>query len=372
MNPSRECGTANALNIQPKEGNRVFKTLGRVFLLAFHIILFCVPNAGTCATDGAANVSLEETMEALIRQLGHPKSIVRQEAVRRIRLHGEQAVPFLKAELKNPDGEIRLRAKDLLDDIVPDPKTEAIKNLTEMGIEIASRGNGEVYSINASNQKLRDTDVAKIALFDSVENIYLERTRITNDGLRNLQDLRSVRTLILASTRINDDGMEIVASFPRLQMLSLARTRVTDEGLSHLENSHALERLYLGGSRVNGSGLGALKALPRLRWLSFQGSNVDDQLLDHVVELPNLQVLTLDHTQISDKSITKLTKLKRLSQVSVTNTQVSDAAIEDLGKIKTLRTLNLHGSKVTQAGYARLKKLLPKCRISGINLSKKP
>ena len=59
--------------------------------------------------------------------------------------------------------------------------------------------------------------------------------------------------------------MADLAKSPRLNSLSLERTRITDAGLAELKNLRSLRELWLDGASVTNTGVDELKkALPGL------------------------------------------------------------------------------------------------------------
>ena len=57
--------------------------------------------------------------------------------------------------------------------------------------------------------------------------------------------------------------------------------------------------------------------------------------------------------------------LKGLTKLSLTLTKTTDEGLKEVAKLKKLRSLFLYNTQVTDAGVAELKKVLPKCKISG-------
>ena len=87
-----------------------------------------------------------------------------------------------------------------------------------------------------------DFTLAEIAKHTSIERLYLDGTRITDNGLRELAPLSN------------------------LQELSLNNTSITDVGLAHLAVLKALKSLDLHGTKVTPSGIAELiKAIPALK-----------------------------------------------------------------------------------------------------------
>jgi len=93
--------------------------------------------------------------------------------------------------------------------------------------------------------------------------ISLLNSRITDDGLGQLEELAGLKTLDLGGTKITNAGLAHLSSLANLETLSLHSTLVTDAGLLHLKGLSRLETLWCGRTRVTDEGIAELKrALP--------------------------------------------------------------------------------------------------------------
>ena len=122
--------------------------------------------------------------------------------------------------------------------------------------------------------------------------------------------------------------------------------------------------LNMTGAPVADADLDALRGLKGLQWLALSGTQVTDAGLDALRGLKGLQWLALSGTQVTDAGLDALRELKELRTLWLGGTPVTDAGLDALRELKGLQQLDLSGTQVTDAGRARLKKALPKCRIS--------
>ena len=81
----------------------------------------------------------------------------------------------------------------------------------------------------------------------TLKTLDLSGTKITDEGLEQLESLSSLEELKLDNTSIGDTGMEYVAKIPNLKRLFIGDTKVSDAGLKQLESSGTLEFLSLEG-----------------------------------------------------------------------------------------------------------------------------
>ena len=106
-----------------------------------------------------------------------------------------------------------------------------------------------------------------------------------------LTKLESLEELYVAGSNLSDDGLRSMASLKQLRVLDLSRTRVTNRGLEHLANLSQLEVLMLGNTDVVDDGIAHLRGLSRLRELRLEHTLVTDAGLQHLMELTQLERL---------------------------------------------------------------------------------
>ena len=76
--------------------------------------------------------------------------------------------------------------------------------------------------------------MAPVAGYKKLLGLWLNGTRVGNDGLASIRDLSLIVTLNIRDTRIGDAGLAHVAGLARIHSLYLLNTAVTDAGLIHL------------------------------------------------------------------------------------------------------------------------------------------
>lgn len=160
-----------------------------------------------------------------------------------------------------------------------------------------------------------ETLPSDLKLLSALEQLYLHSPAFTDEGLKQLNGLRTLKTLELRGTSITDDGLKSLDGLPSLRILDLNDTKIGD------------------------SGIASLTRFDQLRWISLEGTQVTDDGLAPLRELPFLRRLDLARTQITDKGL------------------------ENLVEIKTLEMLNLSPNQVTVEGLARLKTAQPNCAV---------
>lgn len=83
----------------------------------------------------------------------------------------------------------------------------------------------------------------------------LGRTTVTNEGLKIIAQLSSLRQLHLGYTSVNDDGLKQLASLAQLRYLNLVGTPITDKGLAHLVALKKLQKIFLYQTQVTAGGI---------------------------------------------------------------------------------------------------------------------
>jgi len=87
--------------------------------------------------------------------------------------------------------------------------------------------------------------------------------RVTDDGIKHLENLPLLRRLDLDATGVTDDSLEHLEGLTELRELDLNFTSATDAGLKHLVGMAHLARLHLAKTRVTEAGVKKLEqALP--------------------------------------------------------------------------------------------------------------
>ena len=208
-----------------------------------------------------------------------------------------------------------------------------------------------------------DSDLARVARLPMLENLILDKTRVTDGGLGHLAGLTRLEELDLGDTRIDGSGLAHLKGLKNLLALDLRRTPLDGENLVHLRPLAALRHLYLQETPVADAGLVHLAALSGLTELSLHHTRVTDAGLASLKALVNLRQLDLDGTNITDAGLIHLTGLKTLEVLDLRGTLVTADGIARLGALGSLRHVYLFDTAVTDAGIAALQRSLPKAKL---------
>jgi internalin A len=224
-------------------------------------------------------------------------------------------------------------------------------------------------------------NLAVIESFDHLEAFFIGDSSKIGDGLAHLRRLRRLGRIQLTGPGITDDRLAELASLPGLKSILLQRTAVSDAGLRHFSGLSELESLMIHDAQgVTDAGLIPLARLPRLRSLylrqaplvtdlafanlreklpdleslSLNGTGITDAGLEHLKEMPHLKHLELHGTNVTDVGLANLAALGGLEGLFLGSTGLTDSGLETVRTLGKLRTLFLNNTKVTDAGLARL------------------
>jgi len=157
-----------------------------------------------------------------------------------------------------------------------------------------SRDWDEIIALLAANApaqlgamgQMTDEILADVAQVDGIVGLRLNGSRgVTDEGLRHLAGMTTLKRLDINGTSITDRGLEVLRHLPALENLSLSGTAVTDAGARELAHCHSLARLDLGWTRT---GDGAIRALAGKRALTHltTGVAVTDAGIPLLHEIP--------------------------------------------------------------------------------------
>jgi internalin A len=243
-------------------------------------------------------------------------------------------------------------------------------------------------SLAVSECPLTDVACPPIGRTGSLEEVRLIRTKVTDDGLRQLAGLAAMETLGLEGTQVtgagfagpgwaklreieapnaalSDAGLEAVGKLPALAVLRVDSCNVTDAGLHHLRNTKTLAELSLAGTKVTDRGLASLKGLDKLRALDVSKTAVQGSAL---AELPAaaMRKLVLDSTRFDDTGAKHLARFTGLTTLSASDCPVTDAGLIGLKELKKLTKVNLSGTKAAD-GVAKLLGTLPELEVATLD-----
>jgi Leucine-rich repeat (LRR) protein len=124
-------------------------------------------------------------------------------------------------------------------------------------------------SVTFTATAITDKTLAEVANLGDLVGLDLDRTRITDKGLKSLRKSK-LTSLDLRNTAITDIGLLELKNMSSLQSFFLEGTKITDVGLQNLSDLRQLKLLGVDKTDVTESGKKGLNALlPKLRYYHF-------------------------------------------------------------------------------------------------------
>ncbi|MEK6249609.1 MAG: hypothetical protein N2C12_15610, partial [Planctomycetales bacterium] len=199
---------------------------------------------------------------------------------------------------------------------------------------------------------LLNSDWSATAAIEALQSIGGKLVQDEKDPKRPVKEI----DLAFLQSRLTDDQLAAVAGFTDTRHLSLERTVVSDAGMKHLRLLKNLESLNLNLTRVTGKGLANIEGVSKLRLLELSGPRITDHSLKHLPRLPSLEELRLRNTSVTDRGLKSIAQFSGLNRLDLEGTQVTGSGLDDLSHLD-LESLNLGHSQITMAGLESIRKL---------------
>jgi hypothetical protein len=119
---------------------------------------------------------------------------------------------------------------------------------------------GQPIGVQIQSTPATDDDARLLADLPTVTDVWLSRTKVTDQGLARLSACRNLKFLMLDETAITDAGAAHLGELTKLESLSLSGTKVTDAGLPHLARLKNLKELWLRQTPITDAGYVQLQA----------------------------------------------------------------------------------------------------------------
>ncbi|WP_131794312.1 hypothetical protein [Fluoribacter gormanii] len=200
---------------------------------------------------------------------------------------------------------------------------------------------------------LSDQEISEQCLYELVEainaNNYLKRIKldccmIDDDKVKILSRLDSIEVLSLRANKISDNGMRLLAAMPSLKKLDLS------------SNNNLYDK------RITAKGLNIFVRNSTLEQLTLSDNELDDECAKTLAR-NNLRRLILSKNQISHKGVTYLAAHRKLKFLDISTNKIGDSGASTLiNENLRIRVLILNNNKlgikaITKMKTEQLKKL---------------
>jgi Leucine Rich Repeat (LRR) protein len=117
-------------------------------------------------------------------------------------------------------------------------------------------------------------------------------------------DLRRIWGVSFEGSRIQDAELQLLRSFPNLRSVDLRKTEITDQGLRNVANIKSIEFLSLQHTEIGDGAVPYLSQLPRLRNLDLRGSRITRNGVDQLREASTLKTILADYRTSGESGAT--------------------------------------------------------------------
>jgi hypothetical protein len=200
-------------------------------------------------------------------------------------------------DLKALNGLVQLRGLDLQHTNVTDAGLKELSGLSQLedlnlcGTQVTADGLKELKKNKRLNQLcVGEVSDATLAAIREIGLLHAPSDAHTSSG-RRPKNATEVTILDLRISGVTDEGLKQLKELRNLEELNLAGTAVCGTGVKELRELKSLTRLYLGHSNVSDAGLGEVAKMTQLLELDFRGTAISDTGLKHLVSLTKLKKL---------------------------------------------------------------------------------
>src|SRR6185295_3067303 len=228
--------------------------------------------------------------------------------------------------------------------------------------------------LDLSHTRISDEGLLRLGPARNIRELDLfYAEQITDLGMNAIKGWRSLKKLDVRGTRVADDTLVIVGELRQIEWLEIANTSVTDAGLENLAPLTSLRHLGRGRSRVSDAAAGIIRLLSTLESIDLGGPRgtarnqrnrgigpLPPALISALSELKELRVVKFGHSEADADALRKLADLPNVEKLGLEGCRaVDDKALEALAGWKRLQFLDVQETKVTESGVAKFRASRP-------------
>jgi len=102
-----------------------------------------------------------------------------------------------------------------------------------------------IVELTLSYTQISDTGLKELAKLKRMTHLYLNNTEITDTGLKELARLKQLKSIALQGSKITDAGVRELLKLPNLIELDLRATKVTKRGVGWVQRALPRCRLFI-------------------------------------------------------------------------------------------------------------------------------
>src|SRR6516164_4321385 len=152
------------------------------------------------------------------------------------------------------------------------PEIVAVQRIEARGGDVVRDGDGSITEVSLARTWATDEDLHYVAQIQTLKQLDLSFTLITDKGVRELQQLGQLEDLNLETAEaLTDASMNYVKNIPTLRRLKVRGVDITDVGMPAIAQMTGLRSLDVSHTMLEDVGLENLPALTELEELYLGG-----------------------------------------------------------------------------------------------------
>ncbi|QEG23256.1 leucine-rich repeat domain-containing protein [Mariniblastus fucicola] len=212
------------------------------------------------------------------------------------------------------------------------------KRVSGRGIDALSKSQGcKKLSLNEC-RKIDSPDFEVLAKFEQLEELYIAETRIRNEGLELLCQLKKLKVLNIGGNLwLEDVAIEKLKDSSVEKLIATDLPRLTDAAFESASEMRNLVNLCVSAdSTMNGSGIKAFAGNTRIKYLTFEDPSwLSLEAFASIRDLPNVEEIYFNDGKVS---VSQLEQLAGMQNLRVLKYEVDDSDMSNERLISILKT----------------------------------
>jgi len=270
--------------------------------------------------------------------------------VKMVKIHPEDTKLIIqKLGYKIIDGKIKKIVK--VDEILKSLSNNLGIDTNAVKRRIMAR-DGRIFGIDLSGLGIASVDLMVLAVYPTIEEIYLNYNKLEEIDLARLPLSKRLRILGLAGNRIREIDLSPLSICQRLEELSLSNNIIERIDLSPLSHCEYLRWLELSGNRLNTIDLSPLSDCVKLECLWLDMNNLEYVDLSPLSNCRNLRVLSISGNEIEELDLSPLAECRNLEELWIC---ISTLDSIDLSPLRRMEGLRIYADPNTELVGAKLR-----------------
>lgn len=200
----------------------------------------------------------------------------------------------------------------------------------------------------------------------NIKAVSLYAMRLEGWGLKYLKN-EPIESLSVAESKIIDENLHYIGDLKTLVKLDISYTWITDDGVNTISELPKLKKLGMAGcTKLTHKSIDYVNRFaPELEELNISLTPVGVEGYEKLMNLSKLKKLDISLSKLTDESIAPIFKIQNLKQLVISkNKKLTDETLSNLKEMPALRYLKLDQcSGFSKEGLEAFKKAKPKCQV---------